>query len=58
MSDANWRPIADNTILRARAELITRIRQFFSDLGVLEIDTPLLGYAPVTDPHIKCLPYR
>ena len=54
MSDANWRPIADNTILRARAELITRIRQFFSDLGVLEIDTPLLGYAPVTDPHIQC----
>lgn len=54
MSDASWRPTSDNTVLRARANLVARIRQFFADLNVLEVDTPLLGYAPVTDPHIEC----
>ena len=54
MSDASWRPTSDNTVLRARANLVARIRQFFADLDVFEVDTPLLGYAPVTDPHIEC----
>ena len=54
MSDASWRPTSDNTVLRARANLVARVRQFFADLDVLEVDTPLLGYAPVTDPHIEC----
>jgi lysyl-tRNA synthetase class 2 len=29
------------------------VRRFFHDRGVLEVETPLLAAAPVTDPHIE-----
>ncbi len=38
--------------LEARAELLSRLRQFFEQRKVLEVDVPLLGVTAVTDPHI------
>lgn len=38
-----------------RARLLGRIRAFFHKRGVLEVDTPILGLAPVTDPHLSAL---
>ena len=39
--------------LRARARLFKTIREFFSERGVLEVDTPLLSRFGVTDPNIE-----
>ncbi|AMO67435.1 lysyl-tRNA synthetase, class II [gamma proteobacterium BDW918] len=50
-----WRPSADITALGRRAQLLSEIRQFFAARGVLEVDTPLLASAPVTDPNIEAI---
>ncbi len=49
---ADWRPSATLAHLRARAALLARTRGFFAARGVLEVDTPLLVNAPVSDVHI------
>ncbi len=50
-----WRPSADITALGRRAQLLSEIRHFFAARGVLEVDTPLLASAPVTDPNIEAI---
>lgn len=52
MSASDWQPTASRQALEARARLLTQIRQFFADRGVLEVEVPLLAAATVTDPHI------
>ena len=47
-----WQPSASLTALKQRAESIGKIRQFFSDRGVLEVDTPAMSHATVTDVHL------
>ncbi|NRB37184.1 MAG: EF-P lysine aminoacylase GenX [Pseudomonadales bacterium] len=42
--------------LQHRAQLYQRIRDFFLQRDVLEVDTPLLGVATVTDAYIESLP--
>jgi elongation factor P--(R)-beta-lysine ligase len=48
----SWRPTATRTMLEQRALLLARARGFFADGGVLEVDTPMVVNAPVTDVHI------
>jgi elongation factor P--(R)-beta-lysine ligase len=58
MSDVpglDWRPNASLAAIRARAELYTRIRDFFRASGVLEVETPILSRATVTDPALASL---
>jgi elongation factor P--(R)-beta-lysine ligase len=53
MTDTNtWHPTTTLSILRLRALLLTHIRQFFAERNVLEVETPLLSQATVTDPHL------
>src|SRR5688572_23056384 len=54
MTDASnsWRPTATRAMLETRAAMLARARQFFAELGVLEVDTPVVVNAPVTDVHI------
>jgi elongation factor P--(R)-beta-lysine ligase len=52
---SNWQPTAPLSNLQLRAEILAKIRQFFAARGVLEIDTPLLSAATVTDPHLHSL---
>ena len=50
-----WKPTASLEVLRLRARLLARIRSFFEARGVLEVETPILGHASVTDPFIESL---
>lgn len=49
----DWRPTADLATLRLRATLLNRARAFFAARTVLEVDTPLVINAPVSDVHIE-----
>jgi lysyl-tRNA synthetase class 2 len=48
-----WAPSASHAALIKRAEILASIRHFFYERHVLEVETPLLGMAGVTDVHIE-----
>ncbi|MEF1284121.1 elongation factor P--(R)-beta-lysine ligase [Vibrio sp. M250220] len=48
----DWQPTASIEQLRQRADLVSQIRQFFSARDVLEVDTPAMSHATVTDIHL------
>jgi lysyl-tRNA synthetase class 2 len=52
MRTRNWRPSASIKTLRQRALVLQKIRQFFAVRDVLEVDTPALSHATVTDEHL------
>ena len=51
----DWRPTATLDVLRLRAELLARARRYFDSTGTLEVETPALVLAPVTDVHLDAL---
>ena len=53
---ADWRPTATRERLQLRATLRGRTRAFFAARQVMEVDTPALVNAAVTDVHIHSLP--
>jgi len=55
---SDWRPTASFDALGRRAALLIAVRQFFAQRGVMEVETPLLASAPVTDPHIEAIAAR
>ena len=57
-TDAAWRPTASLDIIRLRALLLARIRRFFSDNDILEVDTPALSRAATTDPSLSSFTTR
>lgn len=52
-TNADWRPSATVHTLRERAQLLGRIRTFFDERKVMEVDTPQLAQHTVTDPYIN-----
>jgi len=53
MSDSPpWRPSASLAVLRRRAEALAVTRQFFRERKVLEVETPAMINAPVSDVNI------
>jgi lysyl-tRNA synthetase class 2 len=51
-TDNRWYLAKKMPILRRRAEIIALIRQFFSDQGYLEVETPCRIPAPAPEAHI------
>ena len=49
---SQWLPSASPESLAARAYLLQALRRFFSDHGVMEVETPLLSQGTVPDPGI------
>lgn len=57
MSD-DWRPTASLGALKSRAAMLAAAREFFAERGVLEVETPVLSAAAVSDPQIESLATR
>lgn len=51
----DWQPSATLDTLRRRAALLARVRAFFTERDVLEVETPILGHAGSTDVHLASL---
>jgi lysyl-tRNA synthetase class 2 len=50
-----WRPTAALSALKRRAAMLAAARDFFAMRGVLEVETPILSAAAVSDPQIESL---
>jgi len=50
-----WQPTASQKNLKARADLLRQIREFFYSREVIEVDTPLLSSAGGTDVNIDLM---
>jgi elongation factor P--(R)-beta-lysine ligase len=51
----DWRPTASHATLALRARLLARVRRHFADTDALEVETPALVRAAVTDVHLESM---
>lgn len=51
-SKTDWRPSASLEAMKSRARMLQSIRAFFAEQQVLEVETPVLSSAAITDPHL------
>jgi len=51
MSD--WRPTASLDMLKTKARMLSKLRAFFAEKNILEVQTPLLSQAGNTEPTIE-----
>jgi lysyl-tRNA synthetase class 2 len=51
----SWRPTAPRAALIRRALLLSEVREFFAQRGVMEVETPILSAAAVSDPQLASL---
>jgi elongation factor P--(R)-beta-lysine ligase len=54
----DWQPTAALATLRLRAQLLNLARAYFERTGALEVETPVLVRAAVTDVHLESLEVR
>ncbi|WP_439236605.1 elongation factor P--(R)-beta-lysine ligase [Lonepinella koalarum] len=52
-TEISWQPTAPIKNLLARAKIIAEIRRFFSERGILEVETPILSEFGVTDVNLS-----
>ncbi|SNC58878.1 elongation factor P--(R)-beta-lysine ligase [Sodalis endosymbiont of Henestaris halophilus] len=51
-NSASWQPSATIANLLKRAAILDQIRKFFNERGLLEVETPFMSQATVTDIHL------
>jgi lysyl-tRNA synthetase class 2 len=51
-ANEDWRPTATWETLRARSELLQRVRRYFASRGFVEVETPILSRDSVVDLYI------
>lgn len=52
---SRWQPTTTPEIMRQRAAMMAKIRQYFLSQSVLEVDTPCLAQSGVTDFHLDSM---
>jgi lysyl-tRNA synthetase class 2 len=57
-ASGDWQPTARLDVLRLRATLLQRVRDYFATTGALEVETPVMVGAAVTDVHLESLEVR
>ena len=55
MNSNNWQALCSREAVISRNKLYSDIRTFFNQKKVLEVETPVLSTATVTDPYIDSL---
>lgn len=55
---SDWEPAAPLSALALRAQLLVRLRDFFAQRQVLEVETPILSSAAATDPQLESFATR
>jgi len=55
MSEADWQPVAGVEVIRKRAAMLARVRAYFAEQEVLEVQTPVLSAAAASDPQIESI---
>lgn len=50
---SEWQPTASLEMLKTRARLLSKLRAFFAEKDILEVQTPILSHAGNTDPSIE-----
>jgi len=54
----SWQPTLSWENAQKRAQILRTVRQFFTDRGVTEVETPALSLGTVTDVHLDALSCR
>jgi len=54
----SWQPTLTWNNAQKRAQILQQIRQFFTERGVIEVETPALSQGTVTDVHLEALTCR
>jgi len=58
MTAADWLPTASVATLRSRSLMLGRVREYFAAQGVVEVETPQLSRAAVSNVHLASVPAR
>jgi lysyl-tRNA synthetase class 2 len=53
INQITWQPTANFANLKKRAQILAQIRQFFAERDILEVETPLISNATITDPVLQ-----
>ena len=54
----SWKPTLTWEYAQKRAQVLQKIRQFFNELNVVEVETPALSQGTVTDMHLDAITCR
>ena len=50
---SNWHPTASLDMLKTKARLLSKLRTFFAEKNILEVQTPVLSHAGNTEPTLE-----